>query len=374
MGSTVYLSKTSNIDININVNVNSQKIKSVGDLLIVVEEIEKYLKKKNLLDKYEVYYRGQKEYKYKRKYKEVKEGEMPEYILGNLNEEKDWYKPLPSVFRDKRKDKENMYYYEAIRRFPDRFMDITNHISYLSIMQHHQIPTRILDLTRNPLVALWFAALDEDAKYQGEGAFFIVLVPKVKNEGKYNEVKLIKNDTSDTVEFLASMAAMDENHRKAIIKEARRYMNDKDKTFLREKKIEEFNKTEAIEYLLHETRKYVHTFEPVIDPAHFFELFAVDSNFLNARIRNQQGSFLIAGSEDVWKDTEKFDVIDCKKIKPIYKLKLYLISDKVLAIAFPVPNLEADVQVLKKELRMLGITRASIYPELQQLGGELEDI
>lgn len=53
-----------------------------------------------------------------------------------------------------------------------------NNFEWLFLMQHHSMPTRLLDWTESPLVALWFAVTENDAD---EGALW-VLLPTVLNE------------------------------------------------------------------------------------------------------------------------------------------------------------------------------------------------
>lgn len=53
-----------------------------------------------------------------------------------------------------------------------------NDFEWLFLMQHHSIPTRLLDWTESPLVALYFAVTESDAD---DGALWILL-PTVLNE------------------------------------------------------------------------------------------------------------------------------------------------------------------------------------------------
>ncbi|MCT3553878.1 FRG domain-containing protein [Lentilactobacillus buchneri] len=51
---------------------------------------------------------------------------------------------------------------DFITKYPELFGDCKNNFDCLALMQHHQLPTRLLDLTSNPLVALYFAVERSD--------------------------------------------------------------------------------------------------------------------------------------------------------------------------------------------------------------------
>ncbi len=75
----------------------------------------------------------------------------------------DW-KLIPSVYRDGLFDSERILINEAIHKYPLEF-NLSDKFSTLVKMQHFGLKTRLLDLTENPLVALYFACnenMDED--------------------------------------------------------------------------------------------------------------------------------------------------------------------------------------------------------------------
>ena len=61
---------------------------------------------------------------------------------------------------------------EVKRRNPEDFTACKNRLDELTICQHYGLPTRLLDVTQNPLVALYFAC-STDLKKDGEIIFFI---------------------------------------------------------------------------------------------------------------------------------------------------------------------------------------------------------
>ncbi len=82
-------------------------------------------------------------------------------------------KVIPSLFRDDFNEnipkgisvtKESDLIEMAFQSFPEVFSKCNNAIERLVTMQHYTLPTRLLDVTKNPLVALFFACFGNDGK------------------------------------------------------------------------------------------------------------------------------------------------------------------------------------------------------------------
>ena len=85
------------------------------------------------------------------------------FYRGHAN--RDW-KLLPSIFRTPNGvekehlngvEKEHLLFRDMVAHEPQSFSECKSTLDYLVQMQHYGLPTRLLDMTTNPLVALYFA-------------------------------------------------------------------------------------------------------------------------------------------------------------------------------------------------------------------------
>ena len=104
-------------------------------------------------------------------------------------ENKTCYHPCPSLFREIKGigkssstfgpptffPEEEVLLQEAERIFPELFAACKSDLDRMAIAQHHKIPTRLLDITGNALVALYFAAelTDESGKSETDGKVYV---------------------------------------------------------------------------------------------------------------------------------------------------------------------------------------------------------
>ena len=90
----------------------------------------------------------------------------------------------PSIMRTPRLlQNESKIYHELIINCPDDFEKCHTHLEKLVKMQHYGLPTRLLDITRNPLVALYFACESNPESY-GE----LVLISPENHEIKKDDL------------------------------------------------------------------------------------------------------------------------------------------------------------------------------------------
>lgn len=89
---------------------------------------------------------------------------------------------MPSVMRN-REDylNEELYIKECIRQYPEEFINMSK-IDMLIKMQHYGVPTRLLDLTKNLLIALYFACVSEPNK---DGVVYAISGPVARSSDLY---------------------------------------------------------------------------------------------------------------------------------------------------------------------------------------------
>lgn len=84
-----------------------------------------------------------------------KEGGAEIFYRGHAD--RDW-ELLPSIFRTPNGiANEHLLFRDMVAHLPQNFSSCKSALDYLVQMQHYELPTRLLDVTTNPLIALYFA-------------------------------------------------------------------------------------------------------------------------------------------------------------------------------------------------------------------------
>lgn len=346
----------------------SKKIKSVADLADKLKELD-----------------------------EPKKG-YTRFFRGHSNKD---YKLEPSIYRkdDKAGDKnylinnEDKIIKDAFTYCSDYFLPHETLFERLTKLQHYDYKTRLLDISSNSLVALYFAIAKSDKQ-------------EVSNPYKNGEIVVldipnehIKYDDSDVVSVLsaislrkydfelenyisnseaqaiaqAGLLMVKEKSEKKIYSNNYDYMSDpilsplfresnltpnQLLTILGKNRKEEvfkevFNKQPEIMRLLHDIRKDKPSFAPIIKVEDFSRVVCVKAKQNNPRIARQQGAFLLFG-------------IDGQKIKQAKVDDDWVVSNKNKLI---IDN--TAKQDILNELKSFGISHQSLFPELDSQANDI---
>ncbi len=226
------------------------------------------------------------------------------------------FKLTPFILRDEKfKEAEETILRELVASHPAEFATDSSTLEQLARVQHYSLPTRLLDITWNPLVALYFAAKN-DNNTTGE-----VIVFRIKKQH-------VKFFDSDTVSCIANLA-----HLKLVEKNAIDFTLKGDK----------FNTQPPIDRLLQFIRVEKPHFRPSINPEHLKEVLCVKPKKNNPRLLAQSGAFLIFGLTDSL-DASLAPEIVIERIQINGKKKLNIVKD----------------------LDRMGINDSTMFPEIEK--------
>jgi DNA-binding transcriptional ArsR family regulator len=243
-------------------------------------------------------------------------GDVPKgqqlYFRGHA---KSSYELAPSIYRNRGWiDNEATMLKEVVLRCPGEFAGSMSTFQTLARLQHYGLPTRLLDVTTNPLVALYFACQIEDG---GEDAEVIVMS---------FDVKEVKYFDSDTVNVVANLSRRPSDF----------FVPDIEN-------LDAFNADGSIKLLHHDVCQDRPHFEPKIRRADLQRVVCVRPRLENPRIIRQEGAFLLFGCNGV-----KSQAASIPKSSVLTKLTI---------------NREKKRLILD-QLETLGLSKATLFPEI----------
>lgn len=184
----------------------------------------------------------------------------------------------PSVMRDLKVDAEANIFRELMLETPSDFSADASMFEKLVRAQHYGLPTRLLDVSLNPLVALFFACAD-DSLMEEDGE--VKVLSFIKSRIKYAD--------SDTVSLICNLARL-----KDVQKELIR-LQKKPGYDWSEEEIENFRELEEVQRLVQFVRAEKPYFLNGVKPVDFFKYLFVYPAKNNKRIIAQSGAFVVAG-------------------------------------------------------------------------------
>lgn len=244
---------------------------------------------------------------------------------------------IPSLYRNqKHVENEHRLFKESIILNCDEFLNDKLTINKLTRMQHYSLPTRLLDVTTNALLGLYFAC--EKVEKEKDSVVTVFFIPKEK----------FKYYDSDTVSVISNLAKREKfDFPAGFDKKTNEIGIESEKT----KYLDKFNQKKEILYLLHDIKDEKPYFKDKIVPEHLYSVVCVQPLLNNNRIRNQQGLMLVFGIDQ----TNKY-----KPAKHGFKTEKIHINGKFKS-------------KIKNQLEMLGVTQAFVYPDIEKVSIHLKE-
>lgn len=190
--------------------------------------------------------------------------------------------PIPSIYRDNNFLYENRFINDIRVANPD-FVQGRTYLDELSALQHYGCPTRLLDLTRNPLVALYFACEDVNKTNRATNGSVEFFLEKEEN---------ILHSNSDKVLILTALSHLTKKDKDQLFNICDSEI--KSKGYVRAKLDSKLATRSSVKKLYQEILR-VANFDKDILCIDLLQSFYVQPAFSNLRIRAQSGLFLING-------------------------------------------------------------------------------
>lgn len=230
---------------------------------------------------------------------------------------------------------------DLMTRQPDAFSGLDSALAQWVFAQHHGLPTRLLDITRNPLVALFNACRDNSCADEEpeDGRLHVFAVPR----------SLVKTFNSDAVRIISNFAKLPRGEQNLLLgKDQTDIVDDVYPTNanMEAQSRELFSRAKARLYF--NIRQESPNFEEKIDWRDLYQVFVVEPQRMFERLKAQSGAFLISAFHERF---ERDEVLNWNADTPIYA-----------HYTLTIPSVQK--QSILEDLRLLNVTQEVLLPSV----------
>jgi len=249
----------------------------------------------------------------------------------------DYWEVKPSIFRNNMLSVEHYLMLEPLRQVPNEFVNLGDSFEIMEKYQHYGMCTRLLDITTNPLVALYFACerYREEEYINPESGEKEYMSPQGIVYFKEESMPLKYNDLD--VKIISKLASYNLNDY-CTLKQIIHQLSEDD--IISSELVKRWSDEKGVLEFIHICQE-VCTVLPIMN---------------NDRLIRQSGAFLLPGKFNVINKEEKLqDAVVIKaesNLREEFDKTFFYVSDD-------------NKEKIRKELEHCNISEANLFPELE---------